>query len=672
MFIPNELEILDNGKISNVKLENDQRINKTISAIIEKVGDVMANSHLCDKDIHTKLFMIIAKEIKKYTSSKIVQIFLKGGSLLVSTQKDSQVYDLCFGETKCVISNHFSESQFKDLKQCLYVPVLNKGSKIGKVIFINRKKKYKKQHVNDLRIIFNIISKIIVNYSKWDISDIQEQEILKLKNNFLSTMSHEIRTPLSGIVGMISLLEDSGNLNDKQKSYIERTLICCDQLMDIIMDILDYSKMKGGHLILNESLFDVKGCVSNVIEVVTSKKNTNHLDINIDIDETIPKNLYGDQKRLKQILINLVTNSIKFTSKGFITVKATTLKSNDFDTLIRFEVIDSGIGIEEKDFEKIFNMFEQINTEKYNGSTHGTGMGLAISKELLNLMNSDLHVTSKGIDKGSTFWFEIKFQKEVDIKNTPSLNILVVDDNIDNRIIINGFLSNWNFKSTICASSLEALHYLRLGYKYDLAIIDICMPKMDGIELAQQIKKKFPKIPLIALTSKEVGDSGKIWFETVIQKPYNKVNLFNNIIEITNEVKNSTTLRKKNSQRKLEDLKICVAEDDEMNQIVLTEMLKNCGIKEGNVYLCNNGEESVECVKNNKIDICLMDLKMPIMDGFTASQHIKNIPNPPSIVIVSASILDSDKIKCSSIGIDAYITKPYNITDLKNTLNQYK
>jgi len=706
MFIPDELEMFDGESIVTRKIQKDNMYNmkSSIQKTVNKILDFTTNN----KFDHKTILTIIVNDITKYTKSKVGCFCLKTASknnnFMLECIAKSKRCDTNFKKymnggnkpnlficgvvnKKCIISSDISsdprlqviipENHVK-IKQFMAIPIFSNGMCMGQFVFINSHK-FNKETIKKYSLLFYITSKLIKNYEMKSIYS-NKNEIDNLKHSFLATMSHEIRTPLSGIVGMISLLSDAGPLNELQKNYLNRALTCCNQLMEIIVDILDYSKMKGGHLLLSDDSFNLKKCIDTAVDIINPKINEKELKFVFEVDELIPKILYGDSTRIKQVLINLLSNAVKFTNDGSVSLLVKLAKVvNKNEVLIKFIVKDTGIGIEKKDQNKIFDVFQQVESNTTVQKNSGTGLGLAITKELLSMMKSNIHVHSDGIGCGSSFSFEIKFQKEIiiDCENKHNINILVVDDNLDNRMVLSGYLHKWDIRYTTCSSAIEALHNLQLGNKYNIALVDVCMPRIDGIELAQTIRKEYQGMSIIALSSREVENDGRMWFDVVMTKPFNKMRLYDHIIRLSsNECSNPNSLNLNNcenvnSKKCVNELKICIAENDEMNQVVLNEMLKRLGVEEKNIKVCVNGEMAVNLLKCNYYDVCLMDLRMPVMDGIEASKIIKKLKNHPSIVIVSASILDSDKVECSKIGVDAYLSKPYILEDLKNVIDQY-
>lgn len=576
----------------------------------------------------------------------------------------------------CTIPTHHLE-----MRTFLGVPIICDTQCIGQLVCVNAKM-YTVNTLKKLSPLTHLINSTVKSMEQNELNDSQITEVEDLKHNFLATMSHEIRTPLSGAVGMISLLKDAGQLNEQQRSYISRALNCCCQLMEIINDILDYSKMQSHTLVLSEEPFNIRNCVIESVDLVLPRAEAKMVTVRTDIDVQVPNIVYGDPKRLRQILINLLSNAVKFTNEGTIDIRLRVERVDETIYTIRFEVQDTGIGIAVKDQQKIFNVFEQISNELISHdepSRTGTGLGLAICRELARLMYSDIYVKSDGVGTGSTFYFTLDMQAEMTetqlrhISSThmdpSSIHVMVVDDNMDNRMILSGFMHKWGMRSTVCASATEVLHNLRLGKHYDVAVVDVCMPKISGIELAQTLRKEFPTLPVIALSSREIESKGRVWFDAFFIKPLNNIKLYRAIMQACSGEKSLSVPAVKKCP--IGELRVCVCEDDSNNQFVITEMLKQIGVHGSNIHVVGNGKLAIQKCMHNQFDVCFMDLRMPIIDGFEASKRIKTLTGCPSIIVVSASMLEEDKQRISEIGVDGYITKPFDKSDLQNVISRY-
>lgn len=607
--------------------------------------------------------------------------------MVVPDDTNPNLFVRAFSTNSTIISNDVSNDprlgcvmpkNHIPIRTMLATPITSETNvPIGQLVCINAKS-YHAKNIIRISPLLKLVTHTLKSLEDDAIDSNPFREVQDMKHNFLATMSHEIRTPLSGVVGMISLLQGTGNLNEQQRHYVARALNCCCQLMEIINDILDYSKMQSHTLALIDEPFNIRECIDNSINIIATRAQSKNITITIDVDDTVPQVVYGDGKRIQQIFINLLGNAVKFTNDGSICARVLVERVVDTIYTMRFEVKDTGIGIDPRNQKSIFNVFEQVDNHLFvhddEPSRSGTGLGLAICRELAHLMQSEVYVQSDGVGKGSTFYFTIDMQSEITesqiqrFSNTEVINVLVVDDNTDNRMILSGFMYKWKMTATVCASANEALHEFRLGKKFHVAIVDVCMPHISGLELAQTLRKEFPDIPLIALSSKELESKGRVWFDEFFIKPFNHMKLYKTILEVCSKPCESNP---HSIKKDIDDLRVCVCEDDSNNQFVLKEMLKQLGVSDKHITVVQNGRLAVQECMHTHFDVCLMDLRMPIMDGFEASQQIKRLVDSPSIIVVSASILESDKKRISDIGVDGYITKPFDKSDLRNVICRY-
>jgi CheY-like chemotaxis protein/nitrogen-specific signal transduction histidine kinase len=497
------------------------------------------------------------------------------------------------------------------------------------------------------------------------------------KDTFLATMSHELRTPLNGIMGMVTMLPDAGPLNKRQQEYVRNLTECSLHLANLLNNILDFSKMASDRLILYQLPFDVKKTVLEAIKMVEGTASAKNLSLDYKIPSNLPI-MVGDSQRLIQILSNILGNAVKFTEKGSITLMSYAEKVDEGEYIrkwkLTFTITDTGIGIPPDEKDKIFEVFHQASTLNTYLSKLGTGLGLSIVRELTRLMGGNISVESEGISgKGSAFTFFIYVNEDIDINKLSEIHhsklensrILVVDDRQEMRLQICDILFKWECKPTAVGSAEEALHYLKNGMQFSLAIIDICMPFMGGVELAQELRRTYPSLPLIAISSVEVN-GGEKYFDYFMNKPVDINQLFPAVIGcLTNghpkegspkkSLKRSPQERKKKYRDKLN---ILVAEDNPQNVFTIREMLINLGYNKKRIKITENGKECIEEAKRKQYDAILMDLLMPILSGFEAAKHIRQLEKPPMIIAISAAVQDSDKASCQRVGIDGYLSKP--------------
>jgi signal transduction histidine kinase/ligand-binding sensor domain-containing protein/DNA-binding response OmpR family regulator len=503
------------------------------------------------------------------------------------------------------------------------------------------------------------------------------------KSAFLATMSHEIRTPMNGVMGMASLLAGT-RLSSEQEEYVNIINTSSDALLGVINDILDFSKIESGNMEIEQHDFDLHQCVENVLDVFAVKAAQLGLDLIYQIDNSLPVMIVGDSLRLRQVLLNLVSNAIKFTHKGEVFILIHREKQVNDDFRICFEVKDSGIGIPKDKLSRLFKAFSQVDsstTRKYGG----TGLGLVISERLVKLMGGEVSVRSEeGLGTTFSFYVESKVAKEFPAQYNTLFNtdtnegkkILVVDDNATNLSILKTQLSNWKLSPTLASSGKQALEILASGETFHLIISDMKMPEMDGVMLAKKIKAKLPQIPIILLSS--VGDDSKLkhpdLFNSVVTKPIKQAQLFKLIQQelnhdrdqIPEELSKQTVLSKDFAAGY--PLSILVAEDNAVNQKVALRVLSKLGYEP---QIANNGKEAVAMHAAKPFDLILMDILMPGMDGLQATKVIREtIGVQPQIVAMTANALPEDRVFCLEAGMNDYISKPIKLEILIEVLKQ--
>jgi signal transduction histidine kinase/DNA-binding response OmpR family regulator len=500
------------------------------------------------------------------------------------------------------------------------------------------------------------------------------------KDLFLANVSHEIRTPLNGIIGYNQLLMQT-DVNDVQKEYLSSMNECSIQLLQIINDIIDFSKLTSGNMKIILECCSIKKIIKDVYNTMRHKIKSKKQNFSYEINKNVPEFIIIDRQKLLQILINLISNASNFTGiSGNIFVNI----SNDNYTL-NIYIEDNGIGIAEKEQYKLFNSFTQVENSIIKAG--GTGLGLAITKRLVELLKGTINVKSI-LGKGSTFYFSCEHNEpdifsdslQNNLKTIKDKQVLIIDDNVDNRIIISEMIHEWKMFPTTCGTAKEAYKYIiNDRYDFDIVLLDICMPDMNGIDLAKKIKSKKPFIPLIALSSLNsfVNTSN---FEEVLEKPVNKLQLLNSIyLAISNNshnnafigdsiVENETDDKYKDNFVEYKNINILIVEDILHNQHVLKNMITSIGYN--NIDIANDGSEAIEFIDKIQYNIILLDLRMPYLDGYDVINYIKKKDKIKlsTVIIVTASVLEEDRYKCKKLGIQWFLNKPLKIPDLKKTI----
>ena len=509
----------------------------------------------------------------------------------------------------------------------------------------------------------------------------------RMKSHFMENMSYEIRTLIHGVLGSLEILKDNPKLDEVDYKFVDAALMSGENLLGIANNILDYSKINAGELELEEKSFSVRDLLADINKNISAMAAEKMLTLTVLIPDDLPEHVKGDPAKVRQIIMNLANNAIKFTHQGKITSQVQMVNQDDQETILRFEITDTGIGLSKSQLKKISNTFtrhETLTTKQFDSM----GLGLTICKELVDLMGGRINLESiEG--EGTHFWVDIPF-KSVDINDLEevskspafsNLKVLIVEKQGTTHSIFDHYFSKWGVSYEFvnnCSDAIDALHQAREQLRgFDVVMIDYYMPGMESFELSELLNSQqdFQRISKVTLSSYNLAEQEReiANIELCLTKPIRETLLKDILIECSKIKNNIGHDNQENTILGEECTDILLAEDNPVNALLATKMMEQIGLSVKHV---KNGQQAADELKNNRYKLVLMDMIMPVMDGYEATQHIRQWEKEAKldavpIVALTANALAGDKQKCLSAGMNDYLPKPIKQKALQKVISKW-